>query len=168
MVSVVRLLLAVVALASCGRPGVVVERCNGTLEPVVVREAYNDASETSERLAPGSRGEFGPAVSWHVSLSGTLVEVQHPGDGFAESRPFGQQLFRFQVEPPGCLFALLPGQRSPVTALPPQPHGYRSRRAGRVHPAPGRQVGRAPPNKASVDGHGRQCAAASAGGADPG
>jgi len=63
MVSVVRLLLAVVALASCGRPGVVVERCNGTLEPVIVREAYNDASETSERLAPGSRGEFGPAVS---------------------------------------------------------------------------------------------------------
>jgi hypothetical protein len=167
MVSVVRLLLAVVALASCGRPGVVVERCNGTLEPVVVREAYNDASETSERLAPGSRGEFGPAVSWHVSLSGTLVEVQHPGDGFAESRPFGQQL-PLPSRAPWVSLRSSPGATLAGDCASAATSRLSPRRAGRVHPAPGRQVGRAPPNKASVDGHGRRCAAASAGGADPG
>lgn len=119
-----RAVLALVALTSCGRPGVVVELYNGTPERVVVRQAYNDASETSEALEPGARGEFGPAVSWHVALSGTLVEIQHPGDEFAQDRPFGQQLFRFQVEPPGCLFVLLPEQRSPVADLPRQPRGY--------------------------------------------
>ena len=102
----------------------VVEVYNGTSEEVLVRQAYNDASTSTERLAPGSQEEFGPAVSWHVLLSGTLVELQHPGDEFAESRPFGQQLFRFQAEAPGCLFVLLPSQRSPLAELPLQPRGY--------------------------------------------
>jgi hypothetical protein len=121
---VVRLLPVFLAATSCGAPGVVVELYNGTAEEIIVRQAYNDSSTSSERLAPGSRGEFGPALSWHVLLAGARVELQHPGDEFAESRPFGQQLFRFQAEAPGCLFVLLPGQRSPVAELPPQPRGY--------------------------------------------
>jgi hypothetical protein len=111
-------------LACCGPPGVVVELYNDTPEPIVVRQAYNDSSETSDRLAPGARGEFGPAISWHVSLAGARVEVQHPGDEFGAPRPFGQQLFRFQAEPPGCLFVLRPEQRAPVAEPPAQPPGY--------------------------------------------
>ena len=124
VVWVARLLLASLGLTSCGAPGVVLEVYNHTPERVVVRQVFNDASETSEGLEPGARGEFGPALSWHVALSGTLVEIRHPGDDFAEPRPFGQQLFRFQVEAPGCLFVLLPEQHSPVTELPAQPRGY--------------------------------------------
>ena len=123
MVSVLRLLLVLVT-TSCGAPGVVVELYNGTPDEVVVRLAYNDSSTSTERLAPGARGEFGPAVSWHVLLSGALIELQHPGDEFAESRPFGQQLFRFQAEAPGCLFVLRSEQRSPVAEPPSQPRGY--------------------------------------------
>jgi len=118
------LLLVLLVATSCGAPGVVVEIYNRTPEELVVRQAYNDSSTTTERLAPGARGEFGPAVSWHVLVSDALVELQHPGEEFAESRPFGQQFFRFQVEAPGCVFVLLPGQRLPVTELPPQPRGY--------------------------------------------
>ena len=123
MVSIVRLLFVLVA-TSCGAPGVVVELYNGTQDGVVVRLAYNDSSTSTERLAPGARGEFGPAVSWHVLLASALVELRHPGDEFAESRPFGQQLFRFQAAAPGCLFVLLPEQRSPAAQLPSQPRGY--------------------------------------------
>ncbi|MGH7288037.1 MAG: hypothetical protein ACREI8_08490, partial [Myxococcota bacterium] len=119
-----RLLLVLAVVTSCGPPGVVIELYNHTPEEVVVHQVYNDASTTSDRLAPGTRSEFGPALSWHLSLSGATLELQHPGDEFAESRPFGQQLFRFQAEAPGCLFVLLPGQRSPVAELPPQPRGY--------------------------------------------
>ena len=89
------------AFVSCGPPGVVVEIYNNSPESVGVRQSYNDASETREHLAPGARSEFGPALAWHLSLAGQLAELQHPGDEFGESRPFGQQLFRFQVEAPG-------------------------------------------------------------------
>jgi len=119
-----RLVLVVVAAISCGSPGVVIELYNDTPQEVVVHQVYNDASTTSDRVAPGARREFGPALSWHVSVSGAVLELQHPGDEFAESRPFGQQVFRFQAEPPGCIFVLRPEQRSPVTLLPPQPRGY--------------------------------------------
>jgi hypothetical protein len=115
---------ALVVLTSCGPPGVVVELYNHTLDELLVRETYNDASETSERLAPNARAEFGPAVSWYIVLPDAIVELEHPGDAFAKPRLLGQQLFRFQIEPPGCLFVLLPEQRPPVAQLPPQPPGY--------------------------------------------
>ncbi len=124
MLWVVRLLLVLAAVTSCGPPGVVIELYNHTPQELVVDQVYNDASTTSERVAPGSGGEFGPALSWHVSLSGAELELRHPGDEFAEARPFGQQLFRFQAEAPGCIFILRPGQRPPAAELPPQPRGY--------------------------------------------
>jgi hypothetical protein len=104
---------------------VVVEIYDHTQEEIVVRQAFDDSSATIERLAPGGEGRFGPALSWHVSSSGAELELQHPGDEFAESRLLGQQLFRFQAEPPGCVFVLRPDQRAPTTtALPTQPRGY--------------------------------------------
>jgi hypothetical protein len=119
----VALVLATTAL-SCGRPGVVVEIYNDSTQEILVRQAYNDVSTTTHSLAPGERGAFGPALSWHVSMLGSVFEVQHPGDDFARSRPFGQQRFRFQAGEPGCLFVLRPDQRPPVSELPPQPPGY--------------------------------------------
>jgi len=121
---VAALVLAALALLSCGPPGVVIEIYNATNRNVVVREAYNDASTTTHHLAPGAGAEFGPALAWHVAILGHVFEVQHPGDRFGRSRAFGQQLFRFQAVPPGCLFAPLPEQQGPVAEPPEQPRGF--------------------------------------------
>ena len=136
MALVVRLISALLATSSCGQPGVVVDLYNHTPDEIVVRQAFNDASTITERLAPGAQGQFGPALSWRILMSGAVLELQHPGDEFAESRPFGQQLFRFQAEAPGCLFVLLPEQRAPIVELPPQPRGYPLRAANACAQAP--------------------------------
>src|SRR4029453_5663480 len=123
MTWVVRLLVVLFVVASCGRSGVVVELYNHTPQEVVVRQAFNDASTRTEHLAPGARGEFGPALSWRIWMSGSIFELQHPGEEFAESRFFGRQRFRFQAEAAGCLFVLRRGQRAPTTDFPPHPRG---------------------------------------------
>jgi hypothetical protein len=121
---VVDLVLASCVALSCGPPGVVVEFHNATSEDIIVRQGFNDGSTTTHPVAPGEHQEFGPALSWHVNVLGTVFEVQHPGDEFGRSRAFGQQLFRFQAQAPGCLFVLLPEQRPPVSEFPQQPRGY--------------------------------------------
>src|SRR5262245_921942 len=118
------LVLAVLATLGCGPPGVVVELYNGTTEDVIVRQAFNDASVTTHHVTPGESREFGPALSWRVSVLGSVFEVPHPGDEFGRSRAFGQQLFRFEAQAPGCLFVLLPEQRPPVIEFPEQPRGF--------------------------------------------
>jgi hypothetical protein len=113
-----------VLLGAC-MPGPRVLVHNASGEGVEIAEVHNDGSTRVHALEPGRAQTFGPAVTWHVVGAAGRFELVHPGEAFA-SRSFRLgELYRFQVEEGGCIFALPADSAVPAAgAIPEQPPGY--------------------------------------------
>lgn len=117
------LLVAVAAVA--GRlPGIGVDVFNASGEEASVTSVFNDGSSATRPLAPGRGERFGSALTWHVRARGARHELQHPGAEFEARTWLGARVYRFQIEPSGCIFALAPGQEPPASEFVDQPRGY--------------------------------------------
>jgi hypothetical protein len=115
--------LAGAGLLGCW-PGLRVEVYNHTDDEAAVTASYNDGSSATRRLPPGDSLVSGSALVWYVRAGGVRSELLHPGDAFRAAGWLGGEFYRFQIEPPGCVYALAPGQERPAASFAPQPPGY--------------------------------------------
>jgi hypothetical protein len=124
------LALLAAGLPGC-TPGIQIEVFNRSAEEAAVTSVFNDGKTATRALAPGESLVAGPAVSWHVRAAGLRSELVHPGEDFRARAWLSMGVFRFQIEPSGCIFALAPDATPPVASLPAQPPGYPIGPAGR-------------------------------------
>jgi hypothetical protein len=118
------LTLALLAGLSGCTPGIRIEIFNQSAGEAAVTSIFNDGKSATRALLPGESLVAGPAVTWHVRVRGVRSELVHPGEAFRGKAWLSMGLFRFQIEPSGCIFALSPEQTAPAARLPPQPPGY--------------------------------------------
>jgi hypothetical protein len=115
--------LAGAGLLGCW-PDIRVEVYNHTADEAAVTATYNDGSSATRRLPPGDSLVSGSALVWYVRAGGVRSELVHPGEAFRAAGWLGGEFYRFQIEPPGCVYALAPEQERPAQRFAPQPPGY--------------------------------------------
>jgi hypothetical protein len=117
--------LFVLATAFAGRlPSIAVDVFNHSGAEAAVTAVFNDGSAATRTLPDGSMERFGRALTWHVRTRGARHELQHPGEAFETRTWLGSKLYRFQIEPSGCIFVLAPEQEPPASEFADQPRGY--------------------------------------------